>query len=151
MSEYLIATSSDALRSALWQRDRGVCAGCGKTCWHFGPGHDETDVRLDDPTSAKFWADIGLEVWGPFQWARMIDDGWEADHVVPLWSVDREARDAFRFWTIDNAQTLCLQCHRAKSAREAQQRAKERRIRERTRTPMGGKRRPKRRRPSIPF
>lgn len=46
--------------------------------------------------------------------------GWEADHIVPI--VDGGAL------TIDNVQTLCATCHRAKTAREATARALRRRL-----------------------
>jgi 5-methylcytosine-specific restriction endonuclease McrA len=46
---------------------------------------------------------------------------WEADHIVPLWSVPDgiDIKDRDRFWGISNLQTLCGECHRRKSAREA--------------------------------
>lgn len=50
---------------------------------------------------------------------------WQVDHVLPLWQADRDPW----FWTLENLQTLCIPCHQAKSAREANQRAKEARIR----------------------
>ena len=50
---------------------------------------------------------------------------WHVDHVLPLWQADRDPW----FWTLSNLQTLCVPCHNSKSAREANQRAKEARIR----------------------
>ena len=54
---------------------------------------------------------------------------WEIDHVVPLWSVDPDEPDAIRYWLIDNLQTLCRPCHKAKTARESAERAKIRQMR----------------------
>lgn len=51
----------------------------------------------------------------------------EIDHEVPLWSVDKTKPDAIRFWLWDNLRARCIPCHRAKTAREAVVRAKERR------------------------
>ncbi len=54
---------------------------------------------------------------------RAEADDWnvpfEADHITPLCTVDRDAPDAWRFWTIGNLQWLCRPCHKAKCAREA--------------------------------
>ncbi len=41
--------------------------------------------------------------------------GMEVDHRVPLWASGED--------TEDNLQVLCIQCHQAKTAREASQRA----------------------------
>lgn len=50
---------------------------------------------------------------------------WQVDHTLPLWAADGEVA----FWGLDNLQTLCHPCHKAKSAAEAKQRAKEARCR----------------------
>lgn len=39
---------------------------------------------------------------------------WEADHTVALCTVDRAAQDAWRYWTLENLRTLCLDCHTRK-------------------------------------
>ena len=50
---------------------------------------------------------------------------WEADHITPLWSVPAdvtmEERDLY--WGLQNLQTLCCDCHKAKCKAEAGQRA----------------------------
>ena len=52
----------------------------------------------------------------------------EVDHDTPLWSVDRAAADAWKYWTAENLVLRCSPCHKTKSAREAKQRAKEKRL-----------------------
>jgi 5-methylcytosine-specific restriction enzyme A len=69
---YLLARDPAYVRAAVWQRDQGVCAGCGRECDSAGD--------------------------------------WEADHVVPL--VDGGGFD------LSNLQTLCVECHRRKTAIE---------------------------------
>lgn len=54
----------------------------------------------------------------------VFDDKWAADHILPLWLVDRKAPDAWKYWTIDNAQTLCESCHQSKTTQEHRARAK---------------------------
>lgn len=115
---YKIATSSEFQRRACFDRDRGICAEC----------------RIDATTLWCGWRRAGSCYFvgdddcpgGP---AIMIEPArtWEADHVVPLWSIDRSAPDIVRFWTVDNLQTLCVPCHAAKTAREARERSHRRR------------------------
>lgn len=82
-------------------------------------------------------ADCGLPACGPL----------EIDHVVPLWSVDRQAPEAAKYWTVENLQLLGQPCHKKKSALEAKQRAKEKRIRKR----LNGERRERPKIQSQPF
>jgi 5-methylcytosine-specific restriction endonuclease McrA len=50
---------------------------------------------------------------------------WEADHIIPLWRMpDGLPPDMAAKWHgLQNLQTLCIPCHRAKTARETQIRA----------------------------
>ena len=73
------------VRWAVFHRDGGVCAICGK---------------------GNPW-----------------DTGWEADHIYPLWLVDRSSPETWRYWALGNLQTLCAEHHTEKSRREARVRA----------------------------
>lgn len=56
---------------------------------------------------------------------------WHAEHIFPLWLVDRAAWPAcLHYWTIGNLQTLCTkpECHPKKTATEAAARAKIKRL-----------------------
>ena len=57
-----------------------------------------------------------------------VSRDWELDHVVPLWSVDRDAPGALAFWQLANMQTLCPLHHKEKTAAEAGQRSGARKI-----------------------
>ena len=70
---------------------------------------------------------------------RKGTDGWQMDHIVPL----IEAQGDIAYWRLPNLQTLCKPCHKAKTAREATERAAVRRARktpgpERAQAPCGG-------------
>ncbi len=93
------ATHPRELRRRVQRRDGGVCANC----------------RVD--TNA-----LRRSLKGRGSWARMRALGfaprrslWELDHVVPLIDGGTHA--------LSNLQTLCVPCHRAKSAREQRERA----------------------------
>jgi 5-methylcytosine-specific restriction enzyme A len=123
VAEYRIANFAADAQRHVWDRDAGVCARCGST----------PDSRRRWQTNRATWTQsryVAQWHWPPgwdgmarLTWVHLHDPGWAADHIIPLWSVDRSAPDAFRFWTMANLQTLCLPCHAAKTAREAADRA----------------------------
>lgn len=51
----------------------------------------------------------------------------EVEHRRPLWSLTPEERRELRWWLPFNLQLLCVSCHRAKTKREAGERAAGRR------------------------
>jgi len=102
------ATDPRALRQRVRRRDRGVCALC----------------RVDTLQLRRGFKGRGM-------WARMRKKGfvprrslWELDHKIPL--IDGGTHD------LSNLQTLCVPCHRYKSALEHSERAA------RTRQQAGG-------------
>lgn len=138
------------------KRDGGVCAECGSTFegrramaehqrgWVYWlavvdlPG-------IPCPDSLGRWADEFGSMdaaratctmpaqWGLFRWpalkdARTVDVRAEYDHRVPLWAGGPN--------TLENLQTLCVPCHRAKTKREAGERARLRREARRARDPQ---------------
>ena len=107
-----------------------------------------------DGTPAKrqttFHKDCSREYWkaqNPQRFARQLRerDGYrcgicktdrlveEVDHIVPLWMVAhmRAFQRRRRYFTIWNLQLLCIDCHKAKSKREAWARARWNKLRER--------------------
>lgn len=48
----------------------------------------------------------------------------EVDHIRPLWSLNAKERKQTRWWLPFNLQLLCAMCHKAKSKREAAERAR---------------------------
>lgn len=126
VAEYNALASGQGFRQAVWNRDHGRCAacppdaspqprhngqlctGCGRTtppgcvCWTCTPLRLRAPGHPDPPPSPE-----------------LLPVGWDADHIVPL--IDGGPN------TMDNAQTLCLPHHRAKTAAEARARAATRR------------------------
>ncbi len=102
-------------RAMVFRRDRGICADCGENtiqAWSEDWLHEilaEIDLIHERPQDG-----FALPNLGP----------WELDHEYPLWLVDRQQADALKYWSINNLATRCCICHKAKTAREAQNRAK---------------------------
>lgn len=120
-------------RKPNWQIGKGLCVWCGRALQgkrrSWCGNACVTEYRIanfnGDAVSALRKRDGGICACCGTD-ARS-GDGWDADHIVPLWAVDRDAPDAFRFWTMANLQTLCRPCHKIKTAREARERASARR------------------------
>ncbi len=120
---YKLATQSSWQREACWKRDKGVCATCGIVAVRKGWRRGQK-VYYAAPMRSKLGGGIGT----PVEWCDLHD--WHADHIKPLWSVPPHLplseRDAW--WGIENLQTLCHACHRAKTKREAADRSAHRRL-----------------------
>lgn len=143
---YLALGSQQGFRAAIWTRDRGVCAEClpgTPPCRRFPQGRPTASVdaygrrgtgsevpRGDEAHFARYYGRSDCQVPGCVGEAvhlRLrevegpIDDReWHADHVVPLWAGG--AHD------LSNGQTLCDRHHKAKTRREAGERALARRL-----------------------
>lgn len=147
--EYQIRTNPRIIRSEVRKRDRSVCQGCGLDClwlarflrsleslqvksiesaqllrwvetksgW-FPTRHLHTvEGYVDHPTpsywSWRMW--FCQEVLGLSRADARRRSYWEADHIVPV--VEGGGRLG-----LENLQTLCLWCHRAKSAHDGRRR-----------------------------
>lgn len=97
---YFIATTSKGQREALWARDRGVCAVCGRD------------------TLAEAKATINAEMYRYLERNQLNGHRWQADHKLALINADCDPR-AF---TLDNLQTLCTACHKQKTKRDMAER-----------------------------
>ncbi len=123
--EVELRTNLNYLRSQVFKRDRGVCAACGGDTQKFGRVMDYARKSLaaltgQDPTWANgYWfvraARETLEKV-PWEYGRA---NWEADHIL---EVVRGGDSG-----LENMQTLCVPCHKQKTKRLAQERARERR------------------------
>lgn len=109
-----------AQERAVLERDRGVCANCGRDCLAIENrlGQVYAELLL---TGDKTGADHDLTRWKiqrhlPLNLTRF----WAIDHIKPVWSGGGMVGLA-------GLQTLCLGCHADKTAIEARERAERRR------------------------
>ena len=106
MHEWKLRSDSSYLRSQLYLRDKGVCKSCGQ---------DTQKLRLQlyplvESAREALGAQHGVSAYN----ARTLQL-WEADHVVAVCNGGGLAG-------LDNYQTLCISCHRAKTQTDLKQR-----------------------------
>lgn len=122
VSEYQ-ALQPDALRRAVFERDRGICALCGRDCQALetrinerlrglvGGNTRQLELRARGRWHRMFQR-LGVPVLSFHRLARSL---WDADHTVPL--VEGGAN------TVENMRTLCLPCHKRQTRALAGRRA----------------------------
>lgn len=124
VDEYLTRSSASAMRSAIFRRDKGVCAACG--C-------DTEKIQRVLSYAATAYSDLVLPIeeraWGWWQadvfriFSRLGFNRnqtlWEADHILEVSNGGESA--------LDNMQTLCVPCHKQKTRKMHADRAQARR------------------------
>lgn len=99
VTEWKLRSDGAFLRSQVFLRDKGVCKGCGLDTLYlrrrlFGLSNAQ---RMEE--GAKYGVDA-------YHAEKLML--WEADHVVAV-------KDGGGLTGLDNFQTLCIRCHRAKT------------------------------------
>lgn len=96
VEEWKLRSDPGHLRERVFQRDRGICAECGIDClaeWRHVK-------RLRGRARTK-----AIAAWG----MRGRKTLWDADHIIPVVEGGGEC-------DLSNMRTLCLKCHRARTA-----------------------------------
>lgn len=107
VEEWKLRSDPGHLRARVFERDRGVCAACGLDC--------VAEFRRIRRLRGAARVRAGSE-W-PMRGRKSL---WDADHITPVAEGGGEC-------DLSNMQTLCLKCHRARTA-ELRLRRKQRQI-----------------------
>lgn len=127
--EVQIRRDSAFLRARTKERDHGVCAGCGIDTEQLKRVVRFTHESLADLLLREnarwhgnlFWFHkIMVEWWGSLWTDVEAMCHWQADHIIEV--VDGGSP------YMDNIQTLCTPCHKAKTKAQHAERAKRRRL-----------------------
>ncbi|HLH02815.1 MAG TPA: HNH endonuclease signature motif containing protein [Bryobacteraceae bacterium] len=102
VEEWRLRSNPGHLRERVFERDRGICAQCGLDCI----AEFRRIRRLRGPARLRASAEWRL---------GSRKSLWDADHVVPVVEGGGEC-------DLSNMQTLCLKCHRARTAQLAESR-----------------------------
>lgn len=143
--QHKVRSQPGYVRDCIDKRDHGVCGPCGldtlaeiKRLWGkrpVGRGANPASeprnmrerARLEQTCGNHFrkgaedrpwgqWAEEFKACLGAYPWARRQLRFWDADHIQPV------AEDGGGCG-LDNYQTICLPCHRAKTTEQAKRRA----------------------------
>ena len=129
---YLLRHDPKAARAAVFERDKGRCALCGRDCAvleeKLRAWIQATDLQSDSVTSYQerrrrcAWARrCGVKESGGygfvFAWFRSL---WDADHIRPV-------VEGGGGCSIENLRTLCVCCHKGETKKLAARRAEARR------------------------
>lgn len=124
VAAFIEVTDFTQLRHKVFERDRGICAACGANTLkirrilsglHHGFWNEEGQKHIGNLKAWRWYADhlrVGRN-------RAISGDLWDADHIV---EVVRGGANS-----LENLQTLCVSCHKDKTKRLAQERARERR------------------------
>lgn len=85
---------------------------CNRAC------RKEYDLRADPRLMRRYvyHRDMGICQACGAVYDFYEDDGWEADHIRPLWAAQTHDGIDWSFWDPDNVQLLCKDpCHKAKT------------------------------------
>lgn len=122
-AELQMIQSAQIARDWVFDRDKGICAGCGED-WSlmskFVP-----EWRNEDGTPGL--SRVGsLRDDGRYDYVMLkVISLWHVDHRVPLWKVAHMPDlERIEYWKIGNLQTLCEVCHTFKTSAEAAEKAK---------------------------
>lgn len=104
VDRWKLKTDPSYLRKQVYRRDRGRCAGCGLDCKKVTQGVKTfLDLSRRLGVSKSFWSFLGaLKV-------KQRSTFWDADHRLAVADGGGEC-------DLTNMQTLCIWCHREKSA-----------------------------------
>ena len=96
--EWKLRTNPGYLRDKVYERDHGICAGCGADTVAL-----KRDMRKLDLAARRLF----LKNWGLREGTRK--SLWDADHIVPVAEGGGQC-------DLSNLRTLCLLCHREATA-----------------------------------
>ena len=109
LHEFSLANDPAYQRRAVWQRDRGLCAGCGRDTLALR----RRLQRADDEERARLYQELLPEGFDRHALDKLML--WQMDHVHPV--IEGGGGSG-----LENLQTLCIPCHKRKTADQLRRR-----------------------------
>ncbi len=107
VDRWKLKTDPSYARSRVGKRDKGRCARCGLRCKDLEKGLDLLGQVLKRLGRPRLFSEIRRTLKSRGRWSF-----WDADHILPV-------AQGGGGCDLDNFQTLCVWCHREKTASAA--------------------------------
>lgn len=120
--EWKLRSSSKYLRKFIYERDLGKCAKCGTDTRYVRIELEDAAQAAMKESGRWYWDDHPLYLECLSKWQLTVKEAkkslWEADHII-------EVADGGGESDLANFQTLCIPCHKVKSAAMRAERARQ--------------------------
>ncbi|XP_061653138.1 DNA annealing helicase and endonuclease ZRANB3 isoform X8 [Phyllopteryx taeniolatus] len=115
--EFQLRSSQTYMRSRVLEAERGICQHCGLHAHDiFVKVRDAPPSQRKEMLENTWLAQLSLKQLNEMIRAPVEGDFWQVDHIRPVYSGGGQC-------SLDNLQTLCTVCHRARTAQQAKERS----------------------------
>lgn len=115
--EFQLRSSQSYMRSRVLEVEQGICQHCGLHAHDlFLKVRDAPPSRRKDMLENTWLAQLSLKQLNEMIRAPVEGDFWQVDHIRPVYSGGGQC-------SLDNLQTLCTVCHKARTAQQAKERS----------------------------
>ncbi|KAM4602169.1 DNA annealing helicase and endonuclease ZRANB3 [Polymixia lowei] len=115
--EFQLRSSQSYMRARVLEAEQGVCQECGLHAHQlYLKVHDAPPSQRKEMLENTWLAQLSLKQLNEMIRAPVEGDFWQVDHIRPVYSGGGQC-------SLDNLQTLCTVCHKARTAQQAKQRS----------------------------
>ncbi|KAL6115375.1 zranb3 [Pungitius sinensis] len=116
--EFQLRSSQTYMRSRVLEVEQGVCQHCGLHAHElFLKVRDAPPPQRKDMLENTWLSQLSLKELNGMIRAPVEGDFWQVDHIRPVYSGGGQC-------SLDNLQTLCTVCHKARTALQAKERSR---------------------------
>lgn len=115
--EFQLRSSQTYMRTRVLEAEQGICQHCGLHAHDlFLKVRDAPPSQRKDMLENTWLAQLSLKQLNEMIRAPVEGDFWQVDHIRPVYSGGGQC-------SLDNLQTLCTVCHKARTAQQAKERS----------------------------
>ncbi|XP_054646428.1 DNA annealing helicase and endonuclease ZRANB3 isoform X2 [Dunckerocampus dactyliophorus] len=116
--DFQLRSSQTYMRSRVLEAEEGICQHCGLHAHDlFVKVRDAPPSQRKEMLENTWLAQLSLKQLNEMIRSPVEGDFWQVDHIRPVYSGGGQC-------SLDNLQTLCTVCHRARTAQQAKERSR---------------------------